>query len=196
MHAKAQFSDIRQRKKWPSADLAILSLPRWSSAEEERYIWRKKENSFGVTISCFLFTRSGQDGSQVPQQPWMSVGFSIPLKQENSTLTAPRSFNLAPMHMAYGIYAVLHFSWDLIFHMDFSHFQLLGNLTTRMVVICANSDINRLFINVQLFKCSSSRRTKPVSTFAQTRSVSSHTKTAIVSLRPQSSCLLFDLTFL
>ena len=39
----------------------------------------------------------------------MSVGFSIPLKQENSTLTAPRSFNLAPMHMAYGIYAVLHF---------------------------------------------------------------------------------------
>ena len=70
---------------------------------------KKKENSFGVTISRFLFTRSGQDGSQVPQQPWMSVWFSIPLKQENSTLTAPRSFNLAPMHMAYGIYAVLHF---------------------------------------------------------------------------------------
>ena len=158
------------------------------------YLEKKKENSFGVTIRCFLFTRSGQDGSQVPQQPWMSVGFSIPLKQENSTLTAPRSFNLASMHMAYMQFCIS----DLIFHMDFLHFQLLGNLTTRKVAICANSDINRLFINVQLFKCSSSssRRMKPVSTFAQTRSVSSHTKTAIVSLRPQSSCLLFDLTFL
>ena len=47
---------------------------------------------------------------------------------------------------------------DIIFHMDFSHFQVLENLTTRVVAICANSDINRLFIDVQLFKCSSKQQ--------------------------------------
>ena len=45
MHVKAQFSDIRQRKKWASADLAILSLPRWSSTEVERNILREKKKT-------------------------------------------------------------------------------------------------------------------------------------------------------
>ena len=150
MYVKAQFSDIRQRKKWASADLAILSLPRWSSTEVERNILREKKKTHSELQLVVFFL---QEAVRMVVSHECQLVFNT-LKTGEFDFKTSQILQSGPHGMAYMQFCIS----DLIFHMDFSHFQLLGNLTTRKVAICANSDINRLFIDVQLFKCSSKQQ--------------------------------------
>ena len=107
MHVKAQFSDIRQRKKWASADLAILSLPRWSSTEVERNILREKKKTHSeLQLVVFFLQEAARMVVRFPNSHECQLVFNT-LKTGEFDFKTSQILQSGPH--GYGIYAVLHF---------------------------------------------------------------------------------------
>ena len=78
--------------------LRTTSTGRWSSpsgpsSSPSPACWWASRTSIGT-----LWQPGWVKTSQVPQLPWMSVGFPIPLKQDNLTLQHSWAFNMARTH--------------------------------------------------------------------------------------------------
>ena len=90
----------------------LVSAKMVFNRSRKKYFERKKENSFGVTISCFLFTRSFEAVRMVvrfPNSHECQLVFNT-LKTGEFDFKTSQILQSGPH--GYGIYAVLHFRYN------------------------------------------------------------------------------------